>query len=64
MYEGRRELQAGFWWGTWKKDVLWKTVAFLEANIKMELKEIGLCIVDRLTDRPAVGSCEDGNEAT
>lgn len=43
---------------TWKKDILWKTMAYMEENIKIELKEIGFGIVDW----PAVGSCEDGNE--
>ena len=51
---------------TWKKDILWKTMAYVEENIKIELKEIGLDIVDRPTDQPtgqpAVGSCEGGNE--
>lgn len=58
---GREEnCRQDFGRATWKKDILWKTMAYMEENIKTELKEIGLGIVNHST----VGSCEDGNEPT
>jgi hypothetical protein len=57
---GEENCRQDFGGATWKKNILLKTVACMEENIKIELKEIGLGIVDR----PAVGSCTDGNEPT
>jgi hypothetical protein len=61
---GEENCRQDFGGATWKKDILWKTMAYMEENIKIELKEIGLGIVDQPTGRPAVGSCEGGNEPT
>jgi len=57
---GKENCRQDFGGATWKKNILWKTMAYIAENIKIEFKEIGSGIVDR----PAVGSCEDGNEPT
>jgi hypothetical protein len=46
---GEENCRQGFGGAAWKKDILWKTMAYMEENIKIELKEIRMGNVNQPT---------------